>query len=363
LQNIHNLFEGALVEKKHLLILTYEMDELSQVFSHQIGIVNELSKSFDKVTVLTGKIGSYSVSPNVRVYSSNWQRGKRISSTTKFLFVFFKLLLSSRFTVIFSHMTSAQGALISPITRVLRIKHLLWYTHTSDNFALRVCNLFTNGILTATAGSCPLGGSKVHVIGHSIDTRIFKRKSSPNFPISSFVHVGRFDPSKNIRFIIETLQSLTITKNNVSFTNIGLPSGEANGTYYQNIISEFDRDKNLTWIKFESSVPRQTLPSLLNNFDCFIHAFNGSLDKAVLEATFIRLPVVTINPEYKKIFGSWDKNNRSKKYTLLEEVNFLLDLTKEELSAELDRRYQIAQKDYELEGWANRVITVMDNLR
>ena len=116
--------------KKHLLILSYEMDELSQVFSHQIGIVNELSKSFDKVTVLTGNIGSYKVSPNVRVYSSDWQSGKRISSTTKFLLVFLKLLLSNRFTVIFSHMTSVQAALISPVARILRIKHLLWYTHT-----------------------------------------------------------------------------------------------------------------------------------------------------------------------------------------------------------------------------------------
>jgi glycosyltransferase involved in cell wall biosynthesis len=351
------------VGKKHLLVLTYEMDELSQVFSHQIGIVNELSKSFDKVTVLTGKIGSYKVSPNVRVFSSNWQSRKRLSSAVKFMFVFLRLLVLNRFSVIFSHMTSVQAALISPITRILRIKHLLWYTHTSDNFALRVCNLFTNGILTATAGSCPLRGSKVHVIGHSIDTRIFKRKSNPNFPISSFVHVGRFDSSKNIRLVIETLQNLRSTKSDVSFTNIGLPSGEANATYYQNIISGFDKDKNSPWLKFESSVPRQTLPNLLNNFDCFIHAFNGSLDKAVLEATFIGLPVVTINDEYKKIFGSWNKNNRLKKYTLLEEVNFLLSLTNEELSAELDRRYQIAQKDYELEGWARRVVSVIGNLK
>ena len=347
--------------KKHLLILTYEMDELSQVFSHQIGIVNELSKSFDKVTVLTGKTGSYKVSPNVRVYSSDWQSGKRLSSVTKFMFVFLKLIVSNRFSFVFSHMTSVQAALISPITRILRIKHLLWYTHTSDSFALKVCNLLTNGILTATSGSCPLIGSKVHVIGHSIDTRIFKRISSPNFSISSFVHVGRFDPSKNIRLIIETLQNLRLTNNDVNFTNVGLPSGEANATYYKNIIIEFDRDKNLTWLKFESSVPRQTLPSLLNNFDCFIHAFNGSLDKAVLEATFIGLPVVTINPEYKKIFGSWDKNNRLNEHTLLEELHCLLSLTKEELNTELDRRYQIAQKDYELEGWARRVITVMDN--
>ena len=168
---------------------------------------------------------------------------------------------------------------------------------------------------------------------------------------------------EKIRLIIQTLQNLRLEESDANFTNIGLPSGEANATYYQNIISEFDRDKNLTWVKFKSSVPRQTLPSFLNNFDCFIHAFNGSLDKAVLEATFIGLPVVTINPEYKKIFGSWDKGNRLSEHTLLEELNSLLSLTKEELNTELDKRYQIAQKDFELEEWARRVITVMDNLR
>jgi hypothetical protein len=181
--------------------------------------------------------------------------------------------------------------------------------------------------------------------------------------MASFVHVGRFDPSKNIRLIIETLQNLRVTKTDINFTNIGVPSGEANTNYYQNIISEFDRDKGSPWLKFSGSVPRQMLPNLLKDFDCFIHAFDGSLDKAALEATFIGLPVVTINDEYKKIFGSWDKNNRLKKYTLLEEVNFLLSLTNEELSAELNRRYQIAKKDYELKGWARRVITVIGNLK
>ena len=66
--------------KNHLLVLTYEMDESSQLFSHQIGVVNELAAYFDKVTVITGKSGKFKVLDNVNVYSSNWQNGKRIKS-------------------------------------------------------------------------------------------------------------------------------------------------------------------------------------------------------------------------------------------------------------------------------------------
>ena len=89
------------MRKKHLLMLTYEMDELSQVFSHQIGIVNEMAKYFENVTVLTGRAGSYKVSQNVTVYSSNWKSGKRISSASRFLILFLKLSLQKRFTVVF----------------------------------------------------------------------------------------------------------------------------------------------------------------------------------------------------------------------------------------------------------------------
>ena len=78
------------MEKKHLLILTYEMDESSQLFSHQVAVVNQLAKLFEEVTVLTGKIGYYKVDSNVKVYSSRWQNGKRIQSIINFLTIFLK---------------------------------------------------------------------------------------------------------------------------------------------------------------------------------------------------------------------------------------------------------------------------------
>jgi glycosyltransferase involved in cell wall biosynthesis len=349
------------MDSKHVLILTYEMDELSQVFSHQIGIVNEIAKYFDNVTVLTGKVGSYKVSKNVMVYSSNWKSGNRISSAFRFLILFLRLSLQKRFTVVFSHMASVQAAIISPITRVLGIKHYLWYTHKSDNFALRFCHFFTNGILTATLGSCPISSAKVFVVGHSIDTKLFTRKPDISFPIEKFVHVGRFDPSKNIDLIITALAESRSTNSAVTFSTIGEPSGPSNVAYYEKLTNQYLIGKSHGWINFQKSVPRNTLPQLLANFDCFVHAFKGSLDKAVLEATLVTLPVATINKEYLNIFGSWDLANRDAEYSLEKEIEFLLSINKVDLIEELNRRYKIAQKDYELEGWARRVIEILNN--
>jgi len=335
------------------------MDYFSKVYSHQIGIVNELSKSFDQVTVLTGKIGAYKVSSNVKVYSSNWQTGRRIYSSAKFLFIFLKIFATKRFTGVFSHMTSVQAALISPLTKFFKVKHILWYTHTADNFALRVCLLFTNRVLTATSGAFPNLNSKVYAIGHSIDSVVFSRRSRVTFPLNRFVHIGRFDPIKKIEDIISALD-LSKTEG-LSLTLIGSPSSSKNTEYQETIIENFSNTNGFGWIKFLPSINRSEIPDTLENFDVFIHACNAGLDKAILEATFVGLPVVTTNREYLKIFGSWNLKNDSTEYTLLEEIKFLLKIDKAKLITELDRRYEIALNKCEIKAWTRQVVEIFNS--
>jgi glycosyltransferase involved in cell wall biosynthesis len=256
-------------------------------------------------------------------------------------------------------MTSVQSALVSPVTKMLRIKHYLWYTHTSDNLALRVAHKLTNGVLTATAGSCPITGSKIHVVGHSIDISMFKKKIKVDFPISRFIHVGRFDASKNIELIINALKSFREGGQDITFVNIGSPSGKNHDSYYKKIIENSNAGVDKVWLDFKMAIPRYLLSEVMNKQDAFIHAFEGSLDKAVLEATFMGLPVVTINPEYLKIFGSWDLEHKSTNHSLTEELKYLFSLSEVELQKEVDRRYELAKQEYELVGWGVRVSRIL----
>jgi glycosyltransferase involved in cell wall biosynthesis len=256
-------------------------------------------------------------------------------------------------------MTSVQSALVSPVTKMLRIKHYLWYTHTSDNLALRVAHKLTNGVLTATAGSCPITGSKIHIVGHSIDISMFKKKIKVDFPISKFIHVGRFDASKNIELIINALKSFREGGQDITFVNIGSPSGKNHDSYYKKIIDNSNAGVDKVWLDFKTAIPRYLLSEAMQKQNAFIHAFEGSLDKAVLEATFMGLPVVTINPEYLKIFGSWDLENKSINHNLTEEIKHLFSLSGVELQKEVDRRYELAKQDYELVGWGVRVSKIL----
>ena len=350
---------GQNLQASNLLVINYAMDEKSQVFSHQIELINLLSAKFDQITVLTAQVGVCNTEKNVKVVSFDWVEGKRVSSLLRFLKIFVQTIRSEKFTVLFSHMTSVQSAFISPITRILRLRHYLWFAHTSNGIFLKVSRLFSDGIITSTPGSCPLKGSKVYPIGQSINSQKFRKKKSITQPIKNLVHIGRFDPSKNIKEIVYEVKKLRSNFSELKLEIIGSSSSDRFKDYELNVKEEFNSEVQLGWLKFTPHVPRSSLPEILQTHDCFIHSFQGSLDKSIVEATFSGLPVVTINNEYRKIFGSWSLTDRGVDNSLKDEAQLLLKLDGDKRQSEVDRRYEVAVEQHELAGWIDRLVSIL----
>ena len=350
---------GQNLQASNLLVINYAMDEKSQVFSHQIELVNQLSAKFDQITVLTARIGVCNTEKNVKVISFDWVEGKRVSSLLRFLRIFVKTTRSKNFTVLFSHMTSVQSAFISPITKIIKLKHYLWYAHSSDNIFLRVASLLSDGIITSTPGSCPLTGSKIYPIGQSIDSNKFRKKSPSTQFVRKLVHIGRFDPSKNIKEIIYEVKKLRSNFPDLTLEVIGSPSSNRFKDYEVIVKAKFNSEVQLGWLKFTSHIPRNLLPEILQTYDCFIHSFQGSLDKTIIEATFSGLPVVTINREYRKIFGNWNLNDSGMNDSLQDEAQLLLTLDSSKRQSEVNRRYEVALEQHELTGWVERLFGIL----
>lgn len=342
-----------------LLIINYSMDEKHQVFSHQVEVVNYLSKHFSQVTVLTGSMGSYHVSKNVKVISYNWVEGKRLSSLVNFLLLFIKVIKAEKFSVVFSHMTSVQSVFIAPITKIARLKHFLWYAHTSNGIYLKITRVLINGIITSTPGSCPLKGSNIYPIGQSIDRNKFSKKLKVSWPITRLVHVGRFDPSKNIEKMVSTVANIRNSCPDLTLEIIGSPSSEKFIDDAAKIKEQFSSNFEFDWLKFTPHISRASLPEILKTKDCFIHSFQGSLDKTLVEATFSCLPVVTINKEYLNVFGGWDQDDKAKSSSLERQFRKILALSANELQVEVDRRYELAIRQHELSGWVDRLVYIL----
>ena len=342
----------------NLLVINYAMDEKHQVFSHQIDLVNKLASQFDSVTVLTGHVGVCRVSDNVQVVNFKWVAGKRVSSLLRFLAIFLRAVIKNRYSVLFSHMTSTHSAFVSPITKLLRLKHYLWYAHTSNGVYLRVSKLLTNGIITSTPGSCPLVGEKIYPIGQSIDKNKFQKQQA-HYPIKNLIHTGRLDPSKNIDLIIEGVESLRKNYSELTLEIVGSPSSDLYKEYSQDLISKFSSHPYNSWLKFTPYIPRVDLPKLLRDKDGFIHSFQGSLDKTLVEATFSGLPVISINREYLNIFGSWGSSHNYDDLTIESEALVLFKMSEDEIKREVDRRYALAVAQHEVTGWVDRLVKIL----
>jgi glycosyltransferase involved in cell wall biosynthesis len=338
-----------------LLVINYVMCERDPIFGHQIGVVRDLSNFFQEVIVITSKLGQGNVPPNVRILETNWGSQSLFLSVFRFLRLAIKVLRTNPNLVIFSHMTEVQSALIAPITQFLKIKHFLWYAHTSKSLYLIWCHKFLNGILTSTKGSCPISSKKVIVVGQAIEEAFQGSPRIPKRSNSNFLHVGRLDPSKNISALIETIKYFRFLGSNFSLTLIGAPS-VGNEKYIAEVEATHSDAFQDGWLTLAGTVARTELPETLRSFDYFIHAFIGSLDKSILEATYAGIPVLSINPEYLAIFGSWGS---SSPLTLQSEIDAILSLTDETIEKILLERVQIINTRHSRKNWLNQVSNVL----
>lgn len=340
--------------KKTLLVLNYAMNEKDPIFSHQADAVSALARNFEKVVVISQNVGRVNVPANVLIVDLKWRQGKDFSNTLRFLSALMRICITKKPNLVFSHMTERLSLLASLPLKVLRIHHFLWYAHSSSSRSLRISAKLVDKIFTSTTGSCPIVSSKVHVLGQAIDLSRFNGTSRQVEHPTKFIHVGRLDASKNIKLLIN---QVLVNSSTNSLTLVGAPSNAASGQYWDSLKAKYRElidSKNLIEV---GPVPRSELPNLLRKHEVFIHAFEGSLDKSILEATACGVPVITTNPEYLSIFGSWSKETSI--INLESELTEFLKLPLSIRLQEIQRRANLIRKAHSFEVWIENLTRKM----
>ena len=338
-----------------LVVVNHSMSSNNPLLAHQSFVVKELSKIYDKVIVITGSSDGHASSRNVSIYSTHWQPGKNIHNLWKLYKTFFKLIPSTRNATYFFHMADLQAAFMSPLLRILRIRSFLWYAHKHLSIYLRFSNIWVNGIITSTSGSCPISTTKVFPIGQGVDPELFK--SHIGTKLDEGLHIGRIDKSKNYELIIDAFLKLQSKLRTKHLTFYGEPSREESFSYFSYLKQKYAAEIGEASIVFAGGVKKELVPTLLAERDFFLHAYTGSLDKSLVEATLTRLPVVTINHEYTVEFGRWA--NHASPLTLESEFEALRDLTLEKRTEILEARYARAVANHSLEQWISKLVQLL----
>jgi len=260
-------------------------------------------------------------------------------------------------------MTDSSAAILSPLCKLLGMRSVLWYAHKHRSVFLRFASIFLDSIVTSTDGSFPKGKKSAIPIGQAIDTSLFNSSTclSSKHLLFKLYHVGRIDASKNIQLLIDLLVSLQQFDERFTLTLIGKPTSLYQEKALSTLKDEYCHLFENASIKIMNPIKQEELVHLVHNFGIFVHAYLGSLDKSLLEASALMKPVVTINSEYLTEFGSWSQNamSDSRVNFLVNEVRNVMTSDLDSLNNELLRRQKIVIERHSLELWARKIYPIL----
>lgn len=346
-----------MASNSNILVFNYVMDRKDPLLSHQYEAIYALSRNFEKVTVITGRVGAIENNPKVRIINTDWVPGERFGNIFRLYSKSLPVIFKAKYHSVFFHMTDLQCALISPFIRLRGKKQYLWYAHTFKSKYLNFSSFWVSGVITSTRGSCPLSNAKVMPIGQAIDEQLFEALPKEDLNLSNLIHIGRFDKSKNIELLVNTARKIRTSFPEVQLTLVGSPANVASKEWAKRLMLDCESDIGSGWLRFKDSIAREDFRQEVRGNGCFFHGYIGSLDKTLVESTMLCVPVVTLNPEYIEIFGRWCATGI---LSLESEYSALRALSPIEIQGELNRRLCIAKSEHSLGHWVKELTSLLE---
>ena len=317
------------MKNKSLLIITQTVDQNDSNLGFFCDWVREFAVRLDKVYVIANKVGEYNLPENVEVLSLGKELGKgRMGKVIKLWQYLLKYL--PKVDGVFAHMCPEYVVAGGWLARVYGKKLGLWYLHKSLTWKLRLSEKLVNYIFTAHQDGLPIKSNKVIVTGHAI-AGVGYSSIVPieKLDILKILTVGRVSESKNLLILVKSAILLAQkSSKQVKLTVVGESYLDKDREYF-NILQEYVEKHNAkNMVEFVGKVPHDNISSYYKQADVFVNASQtGGLDKAVLEAMLMGVPVVTSNQAFINIlpkeclFAEDDLNELVEKILNYENIN------------------------------------------
>ena len=284
-------------------MITRKVDKDDAQAGFTYGWVKKLGEKVNELKVICLEKGNISGLPdNIEVFSLGKEKGKnRIKEFINFQIGALKFI--RKVDGVFCHMNPEYTILIAPYAKIFRKKIVSWYSHKAINWKVRLINIIADKIVTPTKEAFGLKSNKKLVIGHGIDTKLFKpiqNKEKSN--VFKIISVGRISPIKDYKTLIEAID---IINNNINIkVDIIGELGLCSQQNYFDKLKKIIKEKGLEGvINFRGTIPNQELPKYYQESDLSINLCpTGSPDKAVLESMSCALPVLVANETFREDF-------------------------------------------------------------
>ncbi|HEX2923010.1 MAG TPA: glycosyltransferase [Chloroflexota bacterium] len=296
------LFVTQIVDRSH--------DNLGAVH----GWIDALARQVETVHVLALNTGVVDLPPNVFVHSLGKDLGNgKLRQLQIFNSVAYSLALRRQVDVFFPHMVPRYALLVAPYRLLFRIPTVMWYAHNSADLKLKSANLCVDRFVTVTRDSFPLGSKKCSVVGHGVDTSLFRPAPEGTATIDGkvrFLSLCRISPRKELDTFVSAAD-LVINRwgqTKVQFIIAGGPLAPEDHTYLQHLKDRVKELKLEEYFLFTGGIPHSETVHRLQSCDYFVNMHvEGGLGKAVLEAMSCGLPAFVSTPTYYEHFSDYGK--------------------------------------------------------
>jgi len=362
-------FEKLEIYRLTLLMLTRKVDKDDAQAGFTYSWVKKLAQKTDRLKVICLEKGNLDNLPaNVEVFSLGKERYLHYPRFFRRLILFWNFQKGSlkfirKVDGVFCHMNPEYTILIAPYAKLFRKKIVTWYSHKAVNWKVRLINILADKIITPTKEGFGLESKKKLILGHGIDTDLFKpaanKKKDKVFQIIS---VGRISPIKDYPTLIQTIEMIVKKQPSICLkvNIIGSPGLPHQQTYYDQL-KKMVQEKNLeTVVNFKGAIPNQQLPSYYQQADLSINLCpTGSPDKAVLESMACGLPVLVCNKTFVTDLGPYVEKLLFKEKDPADLAEKILNLMKDSQLTEIGLflREQVV-KHHNLDNLVEKIIDV-----
>jgi glycosyltransferase involved in cell wall biosynthesis len=285
-----------------LLVVTQKVDAQDDV----LGFFHEWLKRFaahcETVEVICLYEGAHDLPANVHVYSLGKEKGSgRLVQVLRIL----RYIVVLKYDAVFVHMNPEYLVLAGWWWRLAGKPTLLWYSHRNVDLKLRIAAYFAGIIASSAATSFRLKTNKLRVLGHGIDTELFKPAAGSPHERWRLVSVGRLTPIKRLKTAIEALAALRAGGIDAELQLVG-QAGPGDGAYEQELKQQVKALSLGPYVQFAGPVPYGRMPEVYKDADASVNlAPTGGLDKAVLESMSSGLPTMVSNEGFADFLGGY----------------------------------------------------------
>ena len=284
-----------------LLFVTQTVDADHPALAQTVDLVRALATRCESVTVLCDSVRRHDLPDNVRFRTfgarTRLARGVRFSRAAVVTLV----PRQRRADGVLVHMVPLFVLLLAPLTKVLRVPVLLWYTHWNAGRSLRLALPLVDVVLSVSSGSFPLAISKLQGTGHAIDVaRFTPSDDAPGDVPLRLIALGRTARWKGYDTMLRALELATVRGLDAQLEIRGPQLTEDEKAHRRELEAIVGRSEVLRdRVRIEPSLPRAEIPAKLRAAAALLSATqprqSETLDKVVYEAAACGVPVIASN--------------------------------------------------------------------